>query len=303
VFARSGTHSGTIVRFNSELKTTHSQEVQKTTGKLKQLFTPFVTGGKQLFRDYRRTRQIKIDLIDNLNELSSREELRLVRKTEAEIKKALPILVAFWIPVVGYTVPFVCAAFPTILPDALKSEAQKTKEMNNLMARRRDISAQVLQRVREGLEFEPYFVDFAAKLTPASKNQVNFLENFESQEDRESLAQAFQTPTDELSNRALTSLNSFFNHRSLLSPIAESDEFLRKYLELLRVDNFKLQRLGDLNQLSDVELSEALFERGADPTKYSREESVDFLGRWIDFHHEDLHDSFILHSIVLRNLE
>jgi len=274
-----------------------SEDVQTAYQKLKTAMAPFITGSKSLFQDYKRSRDIKAQYVfgHELYQLAPRQDIVHVRKTSAELRKAAPVLVAFWIPIVGYTVPLVCFAFPSILPNALKSQTQRENEMRKQLANREKITSEVLNRLKEVMKDYPAYAD---ELKLAEYGSPTFLENVKDEATRSNLYQLFDSNIDTLSSRSIGSFVSYLNIGGYLPP-SFYEKKLAEYLEFIRVDDYKLRNEG-LEKLTEDELRDALFARGYDHADLTGEEAKTALQKWIGVYTDRMTDSFLLHNIVLR---
>lgn len=80
---------------------------------------PYIDGSKQLYKDIREIIKIRKKL------QLSRREWRLKVHTKKNLAKAVPVLIFFFLPIVGYVVPVVCYMFPFVLPPIFMTPDQK----------------------------------------------------------------------------------------------------------------------------------------------------------------------------------
>ncbi|KAG5176124.1 hypothetical protein JKP88DRAFT_351195, partial [Tribonema minus] len=94
-----------------------------TLTKLRAWVSAFVAGGKTLWYEHKTSRLLRQKLRDG--ETLTGKERRLLRQNPEDIKLAIPLVVLFCVPVLGYAAPLIGLAFPRVLlPPQFWTDAQ-----------------------------------------------------------------------------------------------------------------------------------------------------------------------------------
>ncbi|PRP72780.1 hypothetical protein PROFUN_07680 [Planoprotostelium fungivorum] len=273
-------------------------DVQTAMTKLKAALAPFMSGSKSLWADYKKMNAIKREYGIDLNTIGSRAEIRHVRETTAELKKAAPVLIAFWIPIVGYTIPVVCLLFPAILPKALKQPEQREADYAKWLKDRVQLSDTIEKGVKDAMSSEYTTKPFAEHIKLADYAQSSFLQNIDEPIAKQTIPELFDTPVERLTDPSVDRFLRYLGLKGFL-PAYFARHKLKDYLKWIRIDDVKI-RQGGIDSLSDEEVKQALFDRGYDTADLTPKESREALLKWVAMPTYHMNDSLLLHNMTLR---
>eukprot|EP01126_Amoeba_proteus_P064822 TRINITY_DN9121_c0_g3_i1.p1 TRINITY_DN9121_c0_g3~~TRINITY_DN9121_c0_g3_i1.p1 ORF type:complete len:320 (+),score=86.43 TRINITY_DN9121_c0_g3_i1:71-961(+) len=111
-----------ILRRNSTLS-----PFKKVKGEMSRFFNGF----KQLFVEWQTMNRLK------KNPEKTHEDFVFIHRTESNLKMAIPFLVVFALPVIGYTVPILAYFFTDYLPETFWTDEYKKKKKETLLVARK----------------------------------------------------------------------------------------------------------------------------------------------------------------------
>jgi len=250
----------------------------------------FISGSKQLWKNFKLVRQLQ-QKGQNLN----RNEWIFVEKTKNDIKKSIPILLLFWLPVVGNLVPLIVIFVPSLLPSMFVIErfliaAQKKKEEQQSLAAKEVID-----------QLETFNVFDLSKKTSITKNIQN--KNLVPISDIETLSRLMdsQLQLNRISKSHIMSLRQFMSLSYVLPTRGFLENQLLKRLRFI-IEDDKMLGSEDLHSYSEKDIRDALNDRGVPSQNLSKEEMVKKLQDWVSF--SVPHQQFpllLLHVLCVEN--
>ncbi|XP_068688274.1 LETM1 domain-containing protein 1-like isoform X1 [Montipora foliosa] len=273
--------------------------------KLGKVVAAFVGGSKQLGKDVKLMFEIQKKLKNNSYnwDILKTEEIIHLHQTRKDLLKSLPVVVAFFIPFLGYVVPFVAFLYPKqLLSRHYWQPHQKEKfVIQDITRRRRHYLPLVREVGRLALGYKAHSqsedlmstsVKVVEKQHPSNQELLNAVEFFKGE----------LLSFDYLPRYHLKKLS----HVWLISPWLPN-RFLRsrlkRILKSVKKEDAALKRVG-FRHLHEEQLKAVCHSRGLDTTDVDPEALVQWLADWVELSNAagDTDESFMAHCAVFKTM-
>jgi len=251
----------------------------------------FISGSKQLWKNYKLVKQLQ-QKGQNIN----RNEWIFVEKTKKDIRKAIPILLLFWVPVIVNFVPLIVIFVPSLLPSMFLVEsyqlaAQKKKELQKSLA-----AKAVLDRLETFTASNQEWISIKQNIQDKNLVSISDVETISKRMDS-------QLTLKNIPRSHLMNLRQFMSLPFLPLPKGFLEDQLLKRIRFM-IEDDKMLHSEDLHSYSEKEIRDALNDRGLPSQNLTKEEMVKKLEDWVSF--SVPHQQFpllLLHVLCLNNAQ
>nr|XP_058957905.1 LETM1 domain-containing protein 1-like [Pocillopora verrucosa] len=271
--------------------------------KFRKVINTFVAGSKQLGKDVKVMFQIQRKLkSNNYNwEVLKTEEILHLHQTRKDLLKSLPVVVGFFIPFLGYAVPFVAFLYPKqLLSHHYWQPHQREKFAQQDVRRRRKYQLPLVREVgRLALRYKAS--RYSTDLMSTSVKAVN--KKHLSNEELLQMAEFFEGNLlgfDHLPRYHLKKLSQVW----LITPWLPKSFLrirLKRLVKSIKREDAAIKKEGLVN-LQEDQLKVVCHSRGLDTTDVDPEALVQWLAEWVELSDAagDTDESFLAHCAVFK---
>ncbi|XP_074628412.1 LETM1 domain-containing protein 1-like [Acropora palmata] len=290
---------------NFSISGTKSARGDSRIQNFRKVINAFMAGSKQLGKDVKVMFQIQKKLrSNNYNwDTLKTEEIIHIHQTRKDLLKTLPVVAGFFIPFLGYAVPFAAFLYPKQLLSRHYWQPQQYENFlkQDTKTRRRHYLPLVREVGRVALSYKAHnqtgelistSVKIVDKEHPSNKELLNAVELFKGE----------LLSFDRLPRYHLKKLSQVW----LISPWFPNRVLrlrLKRVLKSIKKEDAALKREG-LEHLHEEQLKAVCHSRGLDTTDVDPEALVKWLADWVELSDAagDTDESFLAHCAVFKTM-